>query len=288
MNPTYGGQTNLESVAYGSLCVIAPMLDRMNVAAVIDQHVPTDPQAEFSVGHVLKLLIAARVSSPVALMNMAEWAASSGADLIFGMPVEKMNDDRFGRALDRFFPQRHSILSSLALHVSEEFKVPLKEIHYDPTHILFTGEYATAVARQGVVKAADDKSPAAILSDDSLDPAHITKGRAMDDAPKGSKMIHVGLCVQVDEFGPLPIFGHTIDGNQNGRFAVREQFELLRKHLPKVKLAMFSDRGTYSVGHLVRMKDSGCNATCSAPWGEFSPLFDAQWSTLSWKKASTR
>jgi len=280
---SYGGQADVSTAAYGSLSIIAPMLDRMNIKAIIDQHVPADPQAEFGIGTVLNLLIGARMYSPVALMNVAGWAASSGADLIFGIPVEKITDDRLGRALERFFSQRHSILTSIALHVSKEFDIPLREFHYDPTHILFTGDYTAAKARAGVVPDEDDD---VIRSDHLLDPAHIAKGRTMEDAPKGAKMIHVGLCVQVDEYGPLPIYGHTIDGNQNGRYAVHEQFELVRKHFPKPKLCMISDRGTYSVGHLLRLKDNGCDAICSAPWGEFRELFDQKFDSLSWNQAT--
>lgn len=273
-------------MAYGSLAVIAPMLDRMNVKEIIDRHLPADPQAEFSNGEVLSLLIAARLYSPVALMNVPEWAKSSGGNIAFGIPIEKMTDDRLGRALDRFFKQRHSILTSIALHVSKEFDVPLREVHYDPTHIQFTGAYEDAVKRPGVVVEEEGNATPTIFSDDLLLPAHITKGRAMEDTPKGAKMIHAGLCVQVDEYGPLPIYGHTIDGNQNGHHAVREQFELLRKHLPSLTFTMISDRGTYSVGHLLRLKESGCEAICSAPWDEFRELFDEKLPSLKWNKAS--
>jgi hypothetical protein len=76
-------------------------------------------------------------------------------------------------------------------------------------------------------------------------------------------MIHAGLCTHVDKFGPLPFFGHTVDGNQNGRTAVNEQFALLRKHLPIPKLTMISDRGTFSAGHLLRLADIGGHALCS-------------------------
>ncbi len=62
---------------------------------------------------------------------------------------------------------------------------------YDPTHILFTGAYAEAVARE---ERADGK----MLSDAALEPAHITKGRTMDDAPKGTRLIHVGLTTFID------------------------------------------------------------------------------------------
>jgi hypothetical protein len=119
-----------------------------------------------------------------------------------------------------------------------------------------------------------------------LGPAHITKGRATDDAPRGSLMVHAGLLTYVDEFGPLPFFGHTVDGNQNGRTAIDEQMALIRKHLKLQEITMISDRGTFSVGHLLRLKAEDSYAICSAPWGEFKELFDRQRKSLSWKKAS--
>jgi transposase len=99
-------------------------------------------------------------------------------------------------------------------------------------------------------------------------------------------MIHAGLCTHVDRFGPLPVFGHTVDGNQNGRKAIDEQLALIRKHLKLNGLTMFSDRGTFSVGHLLRLRAIGSYAVCSAPWGEFRELFDKHRKTLTWKKAS--
>jgi hypothetical protein len=61
------------------------------------------------------------------------------------------SDARLGRALDAFFEQRHSILAHLALHVACEFKAPLQEMHYDPTHLLFTGECEQAQTREEVI-----------------------------------------------------------------------------------------------------------------------------------------
>jgi len=282
----YGNQTNSEARRFGALAVVFPLIERMNVMSIINQHVPADPQAEFDYGTTLSLLMAARLSSPMALSNVASWASDTGADILWGMPPEKINDDRLGRALDAFFQQRHSILASLALHVSQEFGVPLSEVHYDPTHILFEGEYEQAAARTSGVIARTGKKQT-VRSNDQLAPAHITKGRATDDAPKGSLMIHAGLCTYVDELGPLPLFGHTVDGNQNGRTAVDEQLALLCKHLKPAQLTMISDRGTFSVGHLLRLRAAGhSNAICSAPWGEFRELFDKHRETLSWNEAS--
>ena len=92
----YGNLTEVEGAALGSLAVIAPLLERMGVADIIDRHLPVDPQAEFTHGRLLGLLIAARVYSPVALSNVVEWAGQSGADILWQIAAEKLNDDRLG------------------------------------------------------------------------------------------------------------------------------------------------------------------------------------------------
>ncbi len=65
-----------------------------------------------------------------------------------------------------------------------------------------------------------------------------------------------------------------------------EQLALIRKYLKPNHLTMISDRGTFSVGHLLRLQEAGGSyAICSAPWGEFRERFDAHRKTLIWKKA---
>ena len=282
----YGKHTDIEGKPLGGLAVIAPMLQRMGVEKIIDQHIPADDQAEFAHGKILSVLIAARAHEPVALSNIATWAKNTCANILFDMPLEKMNDDRFGRSLDAFFPQRHSILAAVSLQVIEVFGINVKDLHYDPTHILFTGAYEQAEAREGASDVDAKGRICNVRSNESLKPAHIRKGRAMDDAPNGSRMIHVGLSTLVDELGPIPLFGHTIDGNQNGHTSVQEHLALMSKHMPDLKVALISDRGTYSIGHLLRLEDAGCEAIASAPWKEFSELFDAQRENLKWKPAS--
>ncbi len=275
----YGNQSDVEGLAFGALAVIEPMIQKINLAGIINQHLPVDVQAEFDHGRLLSLLTAARLYSPVALSNVADWAEKSGADILWDIPVDKLNDDRLGRSLDAFFTQRHSILGSLVLHVASTFGIPLDRLHYDPTHILFSGAYANAVPREDT---ADD----VVLSDAALAAAHITKGRATDDAPKGTRMIHAGLTSHIDELGVLPLFGHSIDGNQNGRTGIRQQLALIRKVLKPQKFTMISDRGTFSVAHLLRLKKAKSHAICSVPWADVKDLFHQQRTALKWKPAS--
>ena len=95
----------------------------MDLAAIIDQHLPADPQAEYAYGPLLSLLVAARLANPVALVNVADWAQRSGAEFVWNIPPDKLTDDRLGRALDAFYYQRHSILRRLALHVAQTFHI---------------------------------------------------------------------------------------------------------------------------------------------------------------------
>src|SRR5258708_21346050 len=217
----YGNQFDADTCNLGALAVLFPLLERMQVAEIIDQHLPKDSRADFSHGTVLGLLMAARLHQPTALSSVAAWANDTGADFLWQVPVEKLNDDRLGRSLDAFFRERHSILAHLALHVSREFAVPLTELHYDPTQILFTGAYDDAQTREGVVGEKD-----LVRSDRELKPAHITKGRGTDHAPDGALIVHAGLRTAVDDYGRVPLFGHTVDAHQSGHTAVAEQFAL--------------------------------------------------------------
>ena len=62
---TWHGALRAEQVVnLGPLALLDPLLQRMQVADIIDRHLPPDPQLEFSHGQVLSLLLAARLSSP--------------------------------------------------------------------------------------------------------------------------------------------------------------------------------------------------------------------------------
>ena len=275
----YGKQSEVQGLTLGALAVTAPMIEKMKVVEIINQHLPVDKQAEYDHGTLLALMISARLSSPLALSNIPEWAEMSGADVLWGVPVDKLNDDRLGRSLDALFSQRHSIMATLALHASKHFDIPLERLHYDPTHILFTGAYEDAEPRE-------EFSEETIAVNDDRGAAYITKGRATDDAPKGTRMVHAGLLSHIDELGVLPLFGHMIDGNQNGRTGIREQLSLITKLLKPQKFTMISDRGTFSIAHLVRLKKAKSYAICSVPWGDVKELFHQQQSGLQWFEAS--
>jgi len=285
--PTYQNQTPLETRRLGNVAITAPFLERMKVRQIIDQHLPGDDKLEFSYGQIIELLVAARLSGPTPLSGIQDWAEESGADLLYAIPNEKLNDDRFGRALDQFFTQRHSILGQLALHVCETFGISLNKLHYDPTHLFFTGEYENAQPREQRMSQYDNQGNLiSVCCDGDLPAAHITKGKPLADAPIGSRMVHLGIGTFVDELGPVPLSAHMMDGNENGHAGIEEHLGLITKHLQPQTLIKVSDRGTFSVGHLQRIVSQGFDAICSAPWNDVSKLFDEKFESLQWYESS--
>jgi hypothetical protein len=260
----------------GPLAIVAPLLEQMDVAAIIDRHLPPDLQLEFSHGQVLRMLLGARLSQPLALVNVAGWAEESGAEYLWGIPADKLNDDRLGRSLDAFFTQRHSILASVATHVIHTYRLPMNRLHYDTTHLLLCGSY------DGSTPIPDALPLPPTTRSANFPPAHITYGYVAGDA----KMIHAGLCSVVDDLGAVPIFGHILSGNHNGKTGIAQQFDLLQNYLHPGPFFMISDRGTYSAAHVARLHRAGHAALCSVPWSDFKSLFHQQRDRLFWNNAT--
>lgn len=271
----HGPTLSDETLAFGPLALIAPLLQRLDLAAIIDRHLPPDPQLAFSHGRVLSLLLAARLCQPTALINIPAWAERTGADLLWDIPAESLNDDRLGRALDAFFTQRHSILTAVAAQAIHLADLPLDCLHFDPTHLVFYGAYESSGPRPPT-------TPWPPTPGDTIPPAHITHGYG-DDA----KLIQVGVTSVVDELGAVPLLSQCLDGNQNGHTAIRQQCDwLLAEGLLRPGTLMISDRGTFSAEHVARLHRRGCPVLCSAPWEDYRGLYDTHAAGLNWQRAS--
>lgn len=262
-------------VNFGSLALLVPLLRKLNVADIIDRHLPTDPQAEFSHGQVLSVLLAARVHHPTALVNIAEWAAEHGVEFLCGMPADKLNDDRIGRSLDAFFEQRFSIISEITYEVLRLTKLDLQSCHFDPTHLILYGTYEKSQPRP-------ETPIEQLLEQLKSSPAHITRGYQSK-----YKLLQLGLTSVVDDLGAVPIFGHLYDGNRNGHTGVKEQYHLLRSclHLPAHHLFV-SDRGTCSAEHLGTLLAHSHYGLCAGQWQDYQPLYEQHAATLNWQNAS--
>jgi hypothetical protein len=264
-----------DTLNFGPLALVAPLLQRLDIAAIIDRHLPPDPQLAFAHGRVLSLLLAARLCQPTALINVPTWAQDTGADHLWDIPAASLNDDRLGRALDAFFTQRHSILTAVAAQAFHLADLPRDRLHFDPTHLSFYGAYDASQPRP-------PNYPWPPTNSADVPPAHLTRGHG-DDA----KLIQVGITCVVDELGAVPILGHTLDGNRNGHTAIRQTADwLLAENILRPGTLLISDRGTFSAEHVAHLHRHDCPVLCSVPWADYRALYDTHVDQLNWQRAS--
>jgi transposase len=172
-------------------------------------------------------------------------------------------------------------MADATLHALELADLSLERLHFDTTDLTFCGTYQDSIARPPRDELLDsDKRP--LPSDCLMPPAHITKGYLSD-----RRMIQVGVTSVVDAQGCVPVFCHPVDGNRNGHTAIHEQFELLNNHLSlPFGMQLVSDRGTYSVEHVARLKRHGHTFLGAVSWNDFQALYDLHADKLTWQEAS--
>jgi transposase len=144
-----GDQQTLESFNVEGLPIVNHILQRMNLKAFLDAHLPpADNRNKMATSTALLLLVRNVIMSRQPLYGVGEWAEHFAAPLL-GLrsldQLEHLNDDRIGRALDKLFdvdiPQ---MILAVMQHVVREFAVQLDEFHNDATTVSFFGEYEDA------------------------------------------------------------------------------------------------------------------------------------------------
>lgn len=264
---------DLSVVNLGPLVLLQPLLNKLNIAAIIDRHIPTD--AEFSHGTVLTILLAARIHAPTALVNVPQWAMDHGVEYLWNIPPEKLNDDRIARALDALFDKRHAIIADVTHETLRLNQVSLQRCHFDTTHLVLYGSYDNSLPRP-------QSSLDRLLDDLRTSPAHITRGYLTR-----YKMLQLGITSIVDDLGAVPVACHLFDGNRNGHTGIAQQYQLLRQslNLPE-NFLLVSDRGTCSAEHLARLLKHQHYALCAGQWQDYCPLYDQHADHLLWHQAS--
>ncbi len=126
----------------GALPVIKAFLDDLGVMEIIDALVPNEA-GEYPSGAVAGVVIASRLQGvPLPSYEMTDWARGNAVPALFGVPAEKLNDDRLGAMLDALRPHRVAIWGWVMNRAVQRLGVDLRTLHADPTKIAFEGSYA--------------------------------------------------------------------------------------------------------------------------------------------------
>ena len=173
----------------GGLPAVAEILRRLDVAGIVDGLCPVRSDSGLTHGQVVEVMIANRLTSPMPLQRVHEWAAAWAAEEVFGTEAELLNDDRLARALDAVAPRLEEISGTVSATAIGEFGIDVARIHWDMTSMSMHGAYP-----------AEEQDPAFPL----VKYGH-PKDRRFD-----LKQVQTGIAVAAD--GGIPVFAKVFDG----------------------------------------------------------------------------
>ena len=143
--------------------LVLPVCRDIGIAQTIDDVCPMKWNEHLTHGQVIEAMVLHILQSAdrVPLYRVQEWAQYHSLGLLYDCPAEAFNDDRIGRALDALVPPKFATqprdedddAAGLPADVIEEqvvrqaitaYRIPIAAVHWDLTHITFTGAYEDA------------------------------------------------------------------------------------------------------------------------------------------------
>ncbi len=133
----------------GPLLLVDAYLKRLGLTRIIHGALPAHGRAQLTTAEVVAALIANRLCAPSPLYDVSGWASSAALQEVLGIPAMLLNDDRLGRALEKFGPKAEEIRGSVALAAIERFGLEAGRLHLDLTALRVYGahEGSSLVAR---------------------------------------------------------------------------------------------------------------------------------------------
>ena len=220
----------------GSLYLTRPLLERMNIKAIIDSIVPERKENGqiLTTGQVAEVLVANRLHHPLPLKDIEDWSELCGIEELYGVKPENLNDDRLGRALEDLDQYFEAIETELALHVVQEFGLSIEEVLWDTTSIYFEGDYEFSELIQfGYGERPDLKQ--------------------------------VKMALNVEKESGIPLRADILNGNLNDVSLVVENLKKLRSALKKEDLLFTGDNAMGAIPNCLLLHHNNIRFIAPSP-----------------------
>ena len=226
----------------GGLPAVSEVLRRLELAGIVDELCPVRDIADVTHGQVIEVLIANRLTSPMPLQRVGDWAAAWAVEEVFGIESGLLNDDRLARALDAIAPRLDAIAGSVGAAAIAGFGIDVSKIHWDMTSMSVHGAYP-----------ADDQDEAF----PQVKYGH-PKDRRVD-----LKQVQAGLGVSAD--GGVPVFSKVLDGGAAEVAQVVTAMNGLRKIAGAQRFLMVADSKLVSWNNITALVAAGVDFIAPAP-----------------------
>ena len=151
-----GAAVRTQHKSFGDLAAVWGVLQRLDVAGVIDAAVPRYPNAGASVGTYLALATANRVVAPCSKLAFADWWASTAGPRWLRLPGTALDHRRFWEAMDRLGEaDLTAVETEIGRRVVSQFGLDLSGLVLDMTNFATFIDSANGrapIAQQGKAK----------------------------------------------------------------------------------------------------------------------------------------
>jgi transposase len=200
------------------------------------------------------VLVLGRLCDPSSELHLAEqgYESSSMSELL-GVPIEKVNDDRLYRALDRLLPHKESLEKYLKEKLGELFPLDYDLLLYDVTSTYFEGE----ASRNDLAR----------------------RGYSRDHRPD-CKQVNIALVVS--RCG-MPVGYEVFEGNRHDSKTVEQMVEHVEKIYGRANRIWVMDRGMVSEENVEYLRKGGRRYILGTPKSQLRK-YEGELLSKEWKQ----
>jgi transposase len=248
-----GTPVRTQHKGFGGLAAVWSVLERLQVAGIVDTAVPRRTDALASVGTYIALAVANRIVAPCSKLAFADWWERTAGSRWTRLPAEAVDHRRFWQAMDRISAQDLcEIEGEIFRRMVHEYGLDLSGLVLDMTNFatfIDSGNDRVLIAQRGKAK------------------------------QKRVDLRLVGLGLVVTRDGGIPLFSHAYPGDRPDvtQFAtmLEELITRYRKFTGNITdLTLVYDAGQNSAGNHALVEEYGIGFVGSLPPSDHPALLN--------------
>ena len=199
-------------VSLDHLGIVAGSIDEMELVEEVNKKVGIKIKETLTPGQVMKAMILNELgflSAPIYLFDTFFVGKATEHLIGEGVTPEQLNDDRIGRALDKYHQAGTTkLFTAIALKAAMKFQVSMKSVHLDSSSISVEGAYKNCQGKSQEVEAESEDI------ESSMKTIKIVHGYSRDRRPDLKQFI-IDTIVSGD--GDVPLYLKIDDGNADDK-----------------------------------------------------------------------
>ncbi|MFM6464447.1 MAG: IS1634 family transposase [Planktothrix sp.] len=203
----------IEIVNLDHLGIVAGVIDEMELVEEVNKKVGLRAKEAVSPGQVMKAMILnglGFLSAPLYLFENFFIGKATEHLIGEGVTAEQLNDDRIGRALDKYYEVGTTkLFTAIALKAAQKFQVEKESVHLDSSSISVEGEYKSKEEENQEVE-------------EEMKAIKIVHGYSRDKRPDLKQFI-IDMVVSGD--GDVPLYLKIDDGNADDKSVFVERLK---------------------------------------------------------------